>query len=359
MRMSQPREPVPTLDARLLAAGPESRARFVTQLVEACRQTGCFQLTHHSVPPALYQEALQVARDYFALPLEQKAALDIAHSPHFRGYSRMSNGRDWREQVHLGREEPPGGGGSEPEYLRLQGPNPWPRGERWRSVLLSYLHAVEAVGLQLLGALAQGLQLPGEPFAQELAREPYLVMKLIHYLPQPGAGLPARSGVAAHCDFSWLTLLLQDEQGGLQVRSLSGEWVDVEPRLDALVVNLGELMQLATGGVFQATPHRVTNRSGEKARTSIPVFLCPNLRARVPPLPVPREWLEASTPPPDLGHVHRVIPLSRMPTAEAPLTPFVFGEAEWRRKGLGIWCAECCEAPSSSATSSAPHRLVG
>jgi isopenicillin N synthase-like dioxygenase len=343
MRLSAPAPEVPLLDARLLEAGPEPRAHFIRQLVEACRETGAFQLIHHSVPPPLYREALQVARDFFALPLEEKVALDIAHSRHFRGYSRMSNGRDWREQVHLGREEAPGGFGSEPMYLRLQGPNPWPRGERWRSVLLSYLHAVEAVGHQLLGALAQGLQLTEDPFARELAREPYLVMKLIHYLPQPAESAPSRSGVAAHCDFSWLTLLLQDELGGLQVRNLSGEWVEVEPIPGTLVVNLGELMQLATEGVFQATPHRVTNRSREKARTSIPVFLCPNLRSRVTPLPVPAEWREPSRTAVDASHIHRVIPLSRMPTAERPLTPFLFGEAEWKRKGLGVWCAECCE----------------
>ncbi|MDY7225660.1 isopenicillin N synthase family dioxygenase [Hyalangium rubrum] len=340
MRMIEPTAAVPILDARLLEAGPEARARFVTQLVEACRGTGCFQLLHPPLPSGLSREALQAARDFFALPLEEKLALDIAHSQHFRGYSRMSNGRDWREQLHLGREEPPGGLDSEPTYLRLQGPNPWPRDERWRRVFLTYLHAVEAVGHQLLEALAQGLGLTGNPFAEELAKEPYLVMKLIHYLPQPGAEAPPRSGVASHCDFSWLTLLLQDELGGLQVRSSSGEWVDVEPRPDALVVNLGELMQMATRGVFQATPHRVTNRSHEKARTSIPVFLCPNLRSRVTPLPVPHEW--AAPPCVDPAHVHRVVPLERMPRAEHPLAPFVFGEAEWKRKGRGIWCAECC-----------------
>lgn len=335
---------VPVLDAALLEAGPLARVRFVEQLWEVGRNLGCFQLVNHSVPADLCEQALSVAEDFFALPLEEKQALDIARMPNFRGYSQMKNGRDWREQLHFGREEPfPGPG---PDYLRLQGPNPWPRDERFRRVLLSFLRAMEAEGQRLLGALAEGLRLPPDTFARGASREPYLIMKLIHYLPQP-VGAEPREGVAPHCDYSWLTLLLQDAHGGLQVRGPSGEWWEVAPLPGALVVNLGELMSLATEGQLVAAPHRVRHRSREVARHSIPVFLNPNLSAAVEPLSLPPEWRAAPVheAPRDLGgHVHRVVPLEALPTPERPLTPFVFGEGEWRRKGLGVWCAECCAA---------------
>lgn len=349
MRREEVLPDVPVLDASLLDAGPEARARFVEQLRDVCHQLGCFQLVNHAVPRALCDEALAVARDFFALPLEEKQALDIGRSPHFRGYSQMKNGRDWREQLHFGREEPaapPGG----PDCLALQGPNPWPREERFRRVLLPFLQAVEAEGQRLLGALAEGLHLPGDFFARGPSRDPYLILKLIHYLPQPSDSAP-REGVAPHCDYSWVTLLLQDAQGGLQVQGPSGDWWDVAPLPGALVVNLGELMALATAGALVAAPHRVRHRSRETARTSIPVFLNPHLRARVEPLPVPpglfpapRLMPRAEGPEEGRSHVHRVVPLAELPSPSRPLEPFVFGEGEWRRKGLGIWCSECCAA---------------
>lgn len=325
---------VPVLDARLLDAGPHARARFIEALLSASRDTGAFQL-EHCAPHGLLADALDTARALFALPPEEKDALDIARSPHFRGFSRMRNGRDWREQLHLGREEPPTPGG---DPLRLQGPNLWPEDPRFRRVLLGYQHAVEAVGLRLLAAMAEGMGLPADVFPSA----PYLITKLIHYLPQPGRDAAPRPGIAAHCDFCWLTLLLQDSRGGLQVLCADGTWVDVEPRPDTLVVNLGELLQVATGGALVATPHRVTNRSFEAARTSLPVFVCPGLHDTVRALPVPPEWRAPRSAPMTQEHVHRVVPPSQ---AGVPLVPFVFGDAEWRRKGLGMWCAECCSAP--------------
>jgi isopenicillin N synthase-like dioxygenase len=260
------------------------------KLLRAAREYGCFYL-RHSLPV----DAVGLARAFFALPVEEKRALGIAGSPHFRGYSEVRNERDWREQIHFGREEAVGNG--------LHGPNLWPGDLAWRRALLAVLGELETVGRAVLRRFG--------PFLPE-EEDAYLLLKLIHYFGSP----VSRAGVAAHVDFSWITLLAQDETGGLEVCTPMGEWVAAPYVEGTLVVNLGEILQFATGGVYQATPHRVM--TGPRSRVSLPFFLNPSLD-RIVTVVEPGE------------HVHRVL----RPAA------LRFGEEEWKRKGLGVWCAGC------------------
>ncbi|MEO6953111.1 MAG: 2OG-Fe(II) oxygenase family protein [Polyangia bacterium] len=279
-------------------------------LQRACRELGAFQWRLPPREAARLRETLRIATRFFARPSEEKRALDIGRSPHHRGYSEMHNERDWREQLHLGREAPPLGDAG---YLALVGPNQWPRDDAFRAAMLVHLEETSALGLRLLDAI-------GLPFA-----DPYLVMKLICYRPQPSNNA-TRPGVAAHVDYSLLTVLAQDELGGLDLRRADGRWVPVEPLPDTLLVNLGELVEALTGGAMLATPHRVVNRSRSSARVSIPVFVNPALDAVIAPRPrAPRR---------DAEHVHRVLD-------ESP-RPFVFGDREWQRKGKNVWCKLCC-----------------
>ncbi len=191
--------------------------------------------------------------------------------------------------------------------------------------MLRLLADLERAGRDVLRSLADDLGTP--PFLAE-DEEPYLLLKLIHYLPEPGE-VP-RNGVAPHVDFSWITLVLFDGPG-LEARAPDGSWIEVPPVGGTLVVHVGELLEAATGGLLRATPHRVVSRPGAPSRVSMPFFLNPALTTRVPVPPRvggrPRDT--------DLdGHVHRVLP-------DGAGESFVFGEAEWRRKGLGVWCADC------------------
>ena len=256
----------------------------------AAREFGCFYLRY-----SLTADAVGLARSFFDLPFAEKRALAIERSAHFRGYSEMRNERDWREQIHFGREEVAG--------ERLRGPNLWPADLAWKAGVLGLMGELESVGRAVLGRL--GAFMPDDEQA-------YLLLKMIHY---PAS--VARAGVAAHVDFSWITLLAQDETGGLEICTPAGEWLSAPFVPGTLLVNLGEILQFATGGYFQATPHRVT--TGALSRVSLPFFLNPSLDRVV-------------APGPGGEHVHRVLQTA----------PLHFGEEEWKRKGLGIWCASCC-----------------
>ncbi len=293
--------------------------------IEEVGFSGCFRVRHPLFPAARCAGAVADAAAFFDEPEEVKQTLAIDSSAHFRGYSEMRNERDWREQIHFGREEQPAGAG--PTYNLLRGPNLWPLDPAWRWRTLTLMSDLEVAGRDILATLAVRLGLAPRHFLAE-EEDPYLLLKMILYQAPP-SGTP-RSGVAPHVDFSWITLLLQDDTGGLEVRAAGGDWLEVPPEPGRLVVNVGEILEFASRGQYRATPHRVVNRSSTKARVSLPFFLNPGLESRVERAPV-EAAAECKT---DGTHVHRVFPAARQ-------DGFVFGEEEWRRKGLGIWCSTC------------------
>ena len=306
-------------------------------LDSALRESGGFfvDLQHaRNLPECM----LDASRAFFALSREEKLAMAIERSAHFRGWSEMRNERDWREQLHLGREQSPVGDG--PSFRRLQGPNLWPRDAAWREIASSYIDAAMNLGERILRTIARALDIDPACF-ERVASHGYLVAKLIGYHPQTSSG-ELRSGVAAHVDFSWLTINLQDGEG-LEVRRPDGMWVPVEPRTGAVWVHAGELLQHATRDRYLATPHRVINRSATRTRVSIPIFINPPLDAYVPVfanMPASDDRPQQDPSEADDGHVHRVLP----PGFRGQ--EFHFGASEWHRKGVGGWCFSCArQAP--------------
>jgi isopenicillin N synthase-like dioxygenase len=291
----------------------------------ACRDVGAFTLRLDDAAGARLGATMAHARAFFALPAADKRALDIARSPHHRGYSELHNARDWREQLHVGSERPARACDGAPEWARLAGPNQWPPalGADFAATLLAHQDEMAALGRRLLALLA--LPMP--------TGDAYLVTKLIHYHPQPRAH-ELRSGVAAHVDYSLVTLLAQDDVGGLELQTRDGVWRAVDPSPATLVVNVGELAEAQSGGALRATPHRVTNVARDRSRLSIPVFVNPPLDAVVA-VPASHALPRASNAD-DVAHVHRVLPA----VARAS---FHYGAAEWQRKGRNIWCHDCCK----------------
>lgn len=295
------------------------------ELLRLLQQHGSALIDDPLVPVAVRERALRDAQAFFALPTSDKAALAIERSPHYRGYSQMHNERDWREQVHFGCERAAGDAAA--VYAPLQGPNLWPSDPAWRARMLAYLEATAGVGRRLLGKLAAALSADAEAW---LGADPYLLMKCIAYHPQPRGEAP-RQGVASHLDFSLVTLTLQDDVGGLEVRDPSGAWRAVPTDRPRWLLNLGELLQYVSGNRLVATPHRVVNPSQQRTRVSIPVFVNPSLDVTLArhrdPLPLP-----AVNP---AEHVHAVLPGGSLDVA------IPFGVAEWQRKGENRWCAVC------------------
>jgi len=242
---------LPVLDFRRYAADADTRAGFLDALRTASREVGFFYLVGHGIDAALVVQVRQAARRFFALPEAQKLAIDMINSPHFRGYTRpgweRTRGRpDWREQIDIGAERPALPGGPDaPPWTRLQGPNQWPTAlPELKPLLLRWLDETTALAIRLLKAFAVALGQPEDVFAPIYATAPNLLVKIIRY---PGReATEDDQGVGAHKDGGFLTLLLQDAQAGLKVEDASGNWIDAAPLDDSFVVNIGELLELAS-----------------------------------------------------------------------------------------------------------------
>jgi len=147
------------------------------------------------------------------------------------------------------------------------------------------MDAMTSVGQIVLSGIALALGLGLSWFAEHLTAEPLILFRIFRY-PSLASDERQRWGVAEHTDYGLLTLLGQDASGGLQVQTPNG-WVDVPPRPDAFVCNIGDMLERLTGGRYRSTPHRVRN-VGSGDRLSFPFFFDPSWDARVERLPIVR-----------------------------------------------------------------------
>ncbi|WP_067701806.1 isopenicillin N synthase family oxygenase [Erwinia sp. ErVv1] len=278
---------LPILDLSHLDGSAEQQQAFLDRLSQSAREVGFFYLINHGVDPALSAGVQQLSRRFFALPDEEKERVAMIHSPHFRGYNRAGSEitrsqPDWREQFDIGAEREalplaPGEAG----WKRLQGPNLWPEAlPELQRELQAWQQQMTRMSLRLLRAFAEALSLPGDAFDGLYGEKPNEHVKLIRY---PGrTGDESGQGVGAHKDSGFLSFLLQDNQRGLQVEVEPDRWVDALPLPGAFVVNIGELLELATNGYLRATVHRVISPATGSDRLSIAFFLGAQLDGAVP-----------------------------------------------------------------------------
>lgn len=236
---------------------------------------------------------LALAQRFFTLPPDKLAAIDMIHSPYFRGYSPVGSERtlgrpDLREQLDVGPEdEPQAWAPGDPPYLRLHGPNLWPATlPELRPAILGWMNALQSVAARLLAAVNESGGLPRDTFAAGFDRRPHERLKIIRY---PGADeTSSRQGVGEHRDSGFVTLIVQDETGGLEVDDGSG-FVEVRAARGELIAVLGRTFAAATGGFVNAAAHRVVSPPAGRRRVSVAYFFNPRLDYAIDPPPARAE----------------------------------------------------------------------
>jgi isopenicillin N synthase-like dioxygenase len=285
---------LPTLDLSRYYGSSEGRAAFVAELRHVLHAPGFFYLTGHGVDPKLIEDVVSTAKRFFALPLEEKLAIEMVKSPHFRGYNRAGQERtrgeqDWREQLDINTEgEAAEIGPDTPPWKRLQGPNQWPAAlPELRPRLLAYQAEVTRIGIDILKAIAVALGQPEDVFAEIYEPQPSQLLKIIRY---PGREVAETDqGVGAHKDGGFVTVLLQDTTPGLRVRTEEGEWIGAPPVPGTFVINTGELLELATNGFVRADVHDVVAPPAGVERFSVAFFLGSRPDATIPVIALPDE----------------------------------------------------------------------
>lgn len=274
---------IPVIDLAGMS-DPGRRAALAAQLVETAQTVGFFYISGHGVPADLRAEAFAASAQFFALPEATKAQVRVDQNQRgwmAQGLSTLEGSKthDAKEVFFWGWDVAP----DDPDLgLPLVALNQWPTAVPLRDRLLPYYRAVVALGRQVLALLAEGLDADSQVL-QRAYEKPLARGQLVYYPPVDEQDTSVeRYSAAPHTDFGVLTLLAQDDRGGLQVRNAAGDWIEAPPVPDTYVCNIGDLLQHWSGGRLRSTAHRVINRSGQP-RFSIPVFCDPASATRIDP----------------------------------------------------------------------------
>lgn len=263
----------------------DGRRRIVEALDNACRTAGFFHLAGHGIPASLIAQTFDWSRRFFALSADVKMALHLSRGRGDRGYEtggEPAMAYDLKESYCCGIDYPQDHPFVQRGYAGYGG-NLWPGAALpgFREAMLDYIAAMTALGDRMMALLAQAMRLPPAYFAP-LYVEPMVALRLLRYSPHPEGGDPRDVGPGAHTDHGALTLLAQDEHGGLEVLNPDGRWIPVPPRAGALVVNIGDMVPRWTNNAYRSNPHRVIHRNPDgKPRYWLPFFHGPRYDARI------------------------------------------------------------------------------
>ncbi len=258
-----------------------------TEIRAACLDSGFFYLSGHGVDDAVIDAVRAQAMLFFRQPLEAKrrTAVNARH----RGFNALGDALmyearkpDHKEFFSMGLDLPE----DDPDVLageKLRGPNNFPTDmPAFRAAMEAYYDALGACGADLMRAVAVSLD-ADESFFVDKYRKRLQRTQVVYYPPQPADATADQFGVAPHTDFGCITLLWQDETGGLEVlERISRSWIPAPPIPGTLVVNVADLLARWTNDRYASTPHRVINRSGRE-RMSIATFYDPDYKAVVDP----------------------------------------------------------------------------
>jgi isopenicillin N synthase-like dioxygenase len=288
MRPAQEFSNVPIVDVSELVAGRPGQSAVAERLGQACRESGFFYVVGHGVDEGLQARLRALSREFFAQDVDAKLRIRMALGGRaWRGYFRvgdeLTSGKpDQKEGLYFGTELP----ADHPLVQAgtpMHGPNLFPAEPAGlREAVLDYMAALTRLGHRLMAGLALSLGLEESYFADRYTGEPLTLFRIFNYPPPRDPGL---WGVGEHTDYGLLTILLQDDAGGLEVRSRSG-WVAAPPVPGSFVCNIGDMLDRMTKGVFRSTPHRVRNPA-PRDRLSFPFFFDPGFFARVQPIDLP------------------------------------------------------------------------
>ena len=295
---------VPVIDvSSLFAPGAPGRADAAAAIMRASEDLGFFQIVGHPVTAGLVERLRREAVAFFALPEVEKRRVAMARGgAAWRGWfplgGELTSGRpDGKEGFYFGEEL----AAADPRVAAgwpLHGANLWPDAPAGlRPAVEAYMAACRTTAEALTRGVSLALGLPEDHFARTYLRRPTVLFRIFRYPPTR----PGDWGVGEHTDYGLLTLLAQDDVGGLEVKSRSG-WTDVPPLPGALVCNIGDMLEKLSGGRFVSNPHRVVNRSGRE-RLSFPYFYDPDFTAAMTPAPA-EATLRASGPRWDGADVH-------------------------------------------------------
>lgn len=273
----------------LYSKQPSDWQQVASEIDAACRQSGFFYVTGHNISAQRIDDLNVLYKAFFALPLAEKLTIDITQTKHHRGYGSIGTEQldpnkpaDFKETFDMGRNL----AATHPDVVAnkpLHGTNQYPDIEGFQELVETHYWDMIELGKTILRALATALNIDPYTFDKTLS-EPLSVLRFIHYPQIEKKRDVEQVGAGAHTDYGCITILYQDDIGGLQVQDKQGNWLDATPIENSFVINIGDMMARWSNDRYTSTPHRVINPSGHE-RYSMPFFVEPNFDTQLVALP--------------------------------------------------------------------------
>ncbi|MEM6307479.1 MAG: 2-oxoglutarate and iron-dependent oxygenase domain-containing protein, partial [Pseudomonadota bacterium] len=266
---------------------PSQTLRIADEIGHAAREIGFFRISGHGIPAEMIENTYKAGETFFAQPDDLKQQYYIANSTNHRGYVPFTEKGDYPDEVNrsyeafdLGLDLP----ADDPDYVagnRVLGPNVWPDMPNFRETVYAYYENISAVGRKICGALELNLGVSPGSMTDHMTK-PISQLRLLHYVRQKNLKDYTTVNMGAHNDYECLTLL-HTRNAGLQVMTTDDDWIDVPVDPAVFVVNIGDMLEAWSNGIFRSTPHRVVNTSPE--RFSLPYFVAANYDTMIAPFP--------------------------------------------------------------------------
>ena len=271
---------IPLVDlSKFVNGSEEERRQFVADLGKAFHEVGFVGVINHQVPKDLIDNFYRVSKEFFSMPVDTKRKYEVAGLAGQRGYTsfgkehaKQSKVADLKEFYQLGQYV-----SADSPYKAEYPDNPYVTDiENFSEYGEKLYKGFEVAGGHLLRAIALYLSLD-ENYFDEKIHDGNSILRTIHYPPiteEPRSAIRAEQ----HEDINLITLLVGASAGGLQLLNSNGEWLDIVPENDEIVINVGDMLQRLTNNYLKSTTHRVVNPPKEQwhvPRLSIPFFLHP------------------------------------------------------------------------------------
>ncbi|MEH1843350.1 MAG: 2-oxoglutarate and iron-dependent oxygenase domain-containing protein [Nostoc sp.] len=275
---------VPVIDiSALISQTNNSYCVVADQIRQACQDFGFFYIVGHGVDEQLQEQLEHLSQQFFTQDVETKLKISMALGGQaWRGYfpvgNELTSGKpDLKEGIYFGAE-------LEEDHplvkagIPMHGRNLFPFNiPQFRETVLDYIDSMTKLGHILMVGIALSLGLEKSYFADSYTKDPLILFRIFNY--PPNSSSKSEWGVGEHTDYGVLTILKQDNVGGLQIKSKSG-WIDAPPIPGSFVCNIGDMLDRMTRGLYRSTPHRVQNLSTSN-RLSFPFFFDPNFNVEV------------------------------------------------------------------------------
>ena len=283
---------IPLIDFQpFLDDDPDGQQRVAQEIYQACHNIGFLYLKNHGVPANAIARAFEQSQQFFGSPMADKQAIAWSNECSNRGYVGVERERldetqpgDLKEAFNMGKELISGESTESPELVL----NQWPSGQdAFRETITEFFEVCTAAAQRIFRAFAIALDMPAGYIVDRHQTDNY-TLRLLHYPPLQTVPKPGQIRAGAHSDYGTLTLLFQDDVGGLEVQTATGDWISAPSIPGAILINTGDLTERWSNNVFRSTKHRVALPQPEKAgrdRYSIAFFCQPDSEAEIACLP--------------------------------------------------------------------------